>query len=276
MKKLNAFLVFVGLPLLLSSCISRQYQVFEVNSSNVEMKGEEWTYKDEKISINYDLWFDGGLMNFQFSNICDSPIFINWDLSHFIYNGYSFDYYSDLEETNVQANSSTISVSSLSNSKITYNSDGYIKKNSTDKIYSRSMSNFNFKSSTVKSKKIVQLPPHSSIVVSHFILNKKPYFNCDFNLKSKDSAKSKRISFNDENSPLNFRNYLTYSTDPMFVHKSIIDNSFYVSSILILDDFKFYGKSIKNKKCDSYGYEFVEYKSELPYKKPNTYFIQFK
>lgn len=257
----------------LSRCASINYQIFDVKSAEVEMKEDEWIYQDSKIKVSYDLWFDGGLMNFKFTNTTDSSLYINWDLSHFIYNGVSYDYFNDVEETNMQSNANMLNLGVGSSSTSIFLNDGYYRKSTAANFYNHGIAQYSIKSSTIKSKKILHLPSRSSILVSKFILNKKPYYNCDFNARISSSIK-KMVQFEEVNSPLTFRNYITYSTNTKFENNSIIDNTFYVSAISIINSSQYNGKTFNYKKCDFYGNEFILGVNELPFKKPSSYFIK--
>lgn len=264
--------LFITLFSFFTSC-TPIYQVFELSSSEIKPMDKSVIFENKDVKLTYNFWSNGGQVYFKFTNKTDTELYIDWDKSHLIYNGISYEYWNDVEETNsfyASLTSSTSNTFSDASVNIFSNSaTGYSSSTSSSlgkKIAAMS-------TTKVKPKKVIYLPAKSSVVVSKFTINKSPYYNCDFNLKVMNSKSSKKVSFTKENSPLEFRNQIVYSTDDKFNNKVSVDNSFYISSISFMSEKTFKGKSYTEKECNIEGSKTETSHSEYPFKKPNTFYI---
>jgi hypothetical protein len=87
------------------------------------------------------------------------------------------------------------------------------------------------------------------------------------------SRSPKKVSFSKENSPLEFRNQILYSTDDKFINRNTIDNSFYISGISFMTEKTFKGKEISRKECNIEGSTSTVAGNEFPYQKINSFYI---
>jgi hypothetical protein len=229
--------------LMLSSCAPTSYQVFETASSDVKTNGSSYQYIGEDLAVDYNLWNESGNMRFKFYNNSDIPIYIDLDRSHLIVNGQSFDYYNDTETNTSNKNSI---------SRPTYLASA-IKTNQIE-IAVKS-----------KPKRLIEIPPHSFTSVGGLTIT-NGIIDCSIGKMKNGVAESK--SFNTENSPLQFRNYVTYSYDPDFRNIRTIDNSFYAQKVLNLSSLALKGKTMKYKDCPDDSYSKIGY--EMPYNKPQN------
>ncbi len=271
MSKLK-FLIYFLMIYFCSSC-SRYYQVMETSSTNTTVENNAFVFENSEIKITYNFWEDGGVMNFILSNKTDSSIFIDWNKSHMIFNDISYEYWNDAEEseafyTSYSTTSSSSFVDALSNFKLRNTYGNSISTTSQGKKSGV------ISSSKYKPKKILHIPPKSGILVSKFSLTKDPFFNCDFNMSKLNGKSPKSKSFQKNDSPLKFRNYLTYSNNETFLKTRTIDNEFYISQALFMKENVFFGKSITEKECDINGNKKNQTKSTYPFKKSNNFFIK--
>ncbi len=264
--------LFIALLFFFTAC-TPVYQVFELSSNDIKPIDKSVVFENKDVKITYNFWSNGGQVYFKFTNKTDAELYIDWDKSHLIYNGISYEYWNDEEEIN------SFYASLSSNSSNTF-SDASIN------IYGNSASGFSSSTSTslgkkiaamsttkIKPKKVIYLPAKSSVVVSKFTINKSPFYNCDYNLKVMKSKSSKTVSFTKGNSPLEFRNQIVYSNDEKFNNKISVDNSFYISSISFMSQKSFKGKSYTEKECNIEGSKTDVLYNEYPFKKPNTFYI---
>lgn len=262
----------------LSSC-SPIYQILETSSPDTKLEKESFVYENTDVKINFNFWSDGGTISFLIYNKLDKSIYIDWDKSHFIFNGISYEYWFDSEETK-----SFYSSTMYSNS-VTFGSDATniiidrssAKTNTSSKQSTSSHRNTTSfgSSSKFKPKKVIQIPSKSGIFVSKFSITTNPYYNCDFNLKSIiSSTEFKTKNFTKEDSPINFRNYITYSLLENFDSNKVIDNEFYVSSIRNMTVDAFQGKKENTQDCNFNGLKLNKIEYSYPYKKSNSFYIK--
>lgn len=252
--------------LLLTSCSQQMYQVLETTSTNTKIENNKFFYENAEIKINYMLWEEDGRLAFNIYNKTAEPIYIDWNKSHFIIDGISQEYWYDAEDITsfYSTSSNTIfetTMSSLLNkpiieAKSRRNTTGFVNK--------------------TKPKKIIQIPPMSSIIVSKFSLIKTPFFSCEFPIKTTFSKDVIKKSFSKEETPLKFRNYLTYSVQESFEQVKIIDNDFYVSTVSNMNRKVFLGKSSNIEYCNPAGYKLKKRVFAYPYKQANAFYIKRK
>lgn len=182
-------------------------KVATVSSQNVQLKNSAFVFENDTIKIAYRFWADNGIMDFDIYNKLNQPLYFDWKNSAFIPNDQMVSYWQDV--TNTVGSSST----------------------SSSWLYGGVVSSSRGASKSVRQERIGVIPPHS-------LINKR-----DFKLVKSDLQLPKPDNYTIENSFLNFRNYLMFSTNEKFEgHALTVDNQFYVSNI----------KMIKYKKRESY------------------------
>jgi hypothetical protein len=212
-------------------CNKALYQVFDVKSADPKLDAASMVYNAGDVKVSYDFWSEGGIVSFRVQNATTKPIYIDWDRSHFILNGLSREYYGDL--------SSNVSVATVNN-----NSKGGLL----------SYGKFKFSASTsrqfgLRTKKIVEIPAGASVTVADFNVSENIVADCELKipLLKKTAAKE----YTAENSPLIFRNYLTYYSSRAETEGegTIIDNSFYVANITSMKMKEFNGDLVSAKEA---------------------------
>lgn len=259
--------------ILFTSCKS-YYQVFEVASPDAKSQQPINQFENDKVKINYNFWTLGGQVYFEITNKTDSAIYLDWNKSHFIYNGISNDYWLDSQETNSFYSSTSLTTSSTIGDAIKNiysNSTHSTRRSSTITNHTRTTS---VNTSSIRPKKIIHIPPNSSVVVSKFSIRKSLYFDCDFNLKTSKKLDVNSRNFTIENTPLEFRNYLTFSTSENFHNQFTVDNAFYIATVSFMQDKVFLGKSKSRKSCDIKGRITLISSKVRPYKNPTSFYLR--
>ncbi|MDD2198260.1 MAG: hypothetical protein PHF99_12205 [Bacteroidales bacterium] len=209
MKVLIHFILFSFLIVVLSltSCKTKYYQVTTIDSNHVD---KSFNFSDDIISLDFDFWSYGGKLDFTITNISNNPIFIDWEHSNFIFNGYSYDYY--------QGRKTIESLGIYSENSMT----NFINSNYSLIPYSET-SGLSMETATVYTeRKVVQIPPNSYI-------NTKP-INLDF----PSFCQGRHLinqEFNKQNSILNIRLYLAYSNDNKLDSVQYKNIEFWVANI---------------------------------------------
>ena len=111
LKQLHKLLLTISTILLMASCHQTYYQVLETLSTDAKINSSNNAYETNELKVSYNFWSNGGDVYFQLTNKLDVPIYIDWNKSHLIYNGVSYDYWNDTEETNSFYSSSAVTTS---------------------------------------------------------------------------------------------------------------------------------------------------------------------
>lgn len=245
MKKLILIVAVVGL---MFGCSPRySYQVLETKSKDVSSKESKYIFENNDVIVQYDLWEGEGNIFFTFFNKSEKPIFVDLNRCHIIVNGESFDYYSEEEKTLTEV-------------------QGMVKTKKTTSVIQQTES-----SVKSKMKQIIEIPPKSKIVVDFMNVIPTVIFDCDLRgfLPSRPISKT----FNENNTPLNFRNYITYDFAPNFANAQVVDNSFWVEKIYTMTDFDFRGKPSLIKDCNTMPNVITGY--QYPFQKPQSFYLKF-
>jgi hypothetical protein len=224
MKK---FLLAVAICLLLFGCKS-YVQVFNTKSLiKIDNEGS-YVYENDSLKITYSFWQEKGIMSFTIYNKSNKPLYIDWKKSSFINNSVKLNYWIDEEKTKA------ISVYG------TYFYDGPLLKPGYPLINTGGASI----SSTMKEERITFIPPESNYYRSQFYIFPITAFTMDTKsafdeVPRKDKPKKRtkvfKATFTKENSPLVFRNFLTFSFYENFDAEFYVDNEFFIQQILEMD-----------------------------------------
>ncbi|NDE11409.1 MAG: hypothetical protein EBZ95_12725 [Chitinophagia bacterium] len=168
-------------------------KLITISSDNIPLKLKGYEFENDSIRINYRFWGAKGKMEFDIYNKTDITLYFDWKISAYIPNDKMVSYYDDL--------------TNLEGVYYTYRQAWSSRMNTAKNL-------------AKQQERIAVVPPHSLITNSQYKLVKK-YIEVGPN-----------GNFNNINSPLRFRNYLTLSTNEKFEGKiSTIDNDFFISNI---------------------------------------------
>jgi len=198
----------------LSGCSVYQHVSLE---SNMEQNDKlEYLIENDSTTIAYSFDGQNGPIHIRLSNKSDKPLYVDWRKSALITNGQSVSLWKD--EAKINANATEYKV--LPENEII---------NSTSSI----------DGSIVRKDKVTFIPPHSSILVNSYALQSKFFTNPDRKSErvmlstTEGNVNARKFSFSKEDSPLNFRIFLSISGDESFKNPVQFDNSFWVSDYFL-------------------------------------------
>jgi len=231
MKK--QLLLALGLiSILFTSCTPFYYQIYTVEPiGKVVSKEGEIVYDDQNFKVIYDFWSDGGNPGFQFVNKSDKNIYINLAESFFIRNGISNNYYK--QRVFSKGSSSAVSSSlGLQNARAVTGRNNFnlIQTNANSAITSTSTLISSANSVSYTEEKIVCVPPQSSKFIREYLINDTRITSCDLPMAPKFKRQVKTLSYSKEQSPIVFRNRISYTIDKNDSLLSI-ENEFYLKDI---------------------------------------------
>jgi len=204
--------VFVGFAAILTLTGCSVYQHVNLKSNLQQNDKLGYLTENDSIAVKYSFNGQNGPIHIEFSNKSDKPFYIDWRKSALISNGQSISLWKD--EARISASSTEYKV---------HPENEFI--NSTS----------NIEGSIVKKDKVTFVPPHSNVSVNSYILQSRFFANpaqkgeraVFYTTEGKTSAR--KFSFSKEDSPLNFRIFLSISGDDSFKNPVQFDNSFWVS-----------------------------------------------
>lgn len=218
--------------LLIISCSPYKnfYQVYEVSSPDVKQQDGILVYETVDCRLVYNLWSDGGNMNFLITNKTDKNLFLVMPKSFFILNGVANDYYT--RSSHSLAITNNIAVSKSAGITISgYLSNGLLWYPSTLSRHI-GVGLGTSKTETVKTDEVpyICVPPKASKFIKGFNLSDYVYKDCENTKANHPKTVSSKVSYTEANSPLVFKNRIAYSFDEKESDIKYIDNSFYVVS----------------------------------------------
>lgn len=227
MKKL--LFMAVTATMLFSSCSPTYYQVYEVKSNALKQADNSLVYENEDLKVMYNLWSDGGSMNFIVQNKTDRDLFLDMGQSFFILNGEASDYFQNREYTNTIA--MTVSASygiSLFSAVAGYWPNTYLVPG-TKSFIAKAMKGRS-QSVTTKEKEIVCVPANSFKTIKGQDISQHYLRTCNKKVDyPKQSASA--ATYTEPSSPTKFRNRISYSFDEKGSDLRQIENDFYLSGI---------------------------------------------
>lgn len=262
MRKL--LLAAIGATLLLSSCSKTFYQVYTTEAPGLNESNNALVYENEDCKVMYDLWSEDGNSGFVMYNKTDKDLYVMLPQTFFIKNGVAFDYFQNREYQNSQAVMSSSGVSTgigvlgVTNIWGAWNtSKGNAKSTSTTVIH--------------KENPMVCIPPHSSKGISEYVILSELIRNCE-KKQAYPKKKSIPIEFTKEDTPLNFKNRITYSFNECGKESKSIENEFWISELTNYSE-KEAGSMKMIKECDNdnAGVKVYKFKVSAPGKFYNSY-----
>lgn len=257
------------------------YQLYETNSDDVSIRNNDLLYENDDIKVVFNLWENFGNSGFLIYNKTDSSIYIDLKESHLIVNNIAKTYYQNrtfsesssvLNAHQVQATSSMSSTSGNTNVFNGYGSAN-IQTNLTgvaSSTSSKSQSAVKEESSvTYIEKDIINIPPESAKIFNGFYLNNTLYRDCEL-LRYPSSKNIKSKSFKKENTPLYFKNIISYGYEPGNLKE--IECDFWVSEITNYPKDEFYEKRYPEFCGDKSTYS----KNYFLFNKPNRFYINYE
>ncbi len=239
MKKCFALLVSL---LFLTSCAPK-VQVAILQSADLKTDNSAFVYENDTLLLKYNFYSNGGIVRFSVFNKLNVPIYIDWKKTAFIVGKQKMDYWTNEATTYGQMSR--------------YYYGGWY-------------------GTITKNERITFIPPGTEIEKRSYILMSNSKFNdlahvapqeITASWKANKITRIKHKTYTPEDTPLAFRNYITYSTNQDFTKEAYIDNYFWVKEIMEMSDKQFMGKTIGITKSHQYIFQ-------LPYKAPDAFYIQ--
>jgi hypothetical protein len=251
--------LLIILIITLSGCSRQMIQLIETGANNSTENNGQWVFENDTVKITYSFWADKGVLAFSVFNKIDKPIYIDWKNSSLILVGNKLDYWIDAEQTNA----------------ISFYKGYYYSGKPLVPGLAVSAGTSTTSTTSVKPERVTFIPPKSSYSRSQFYLLPIDYFqlnpNCEVSIEKRNDNPKKNTTvssqtFDENNSPFKFRNYIAVSFSETSIDYMFIDNGFYMKSIKEMDSRHFKGKNLG---CDQDGYLLYQ----NPYKKGTSFFI---
>jgi len=218
---MNKVLLVLIVCVITYSCSS--VRLFEVDSLDLSSSGDYFQFDNDTVQIVYNFHSDGGTMSFLILNKLDIPIYVDWRKSSFILNNLKLNYWEDIVETKTIGSNINLSKTPALNSKFW------------------NLSNIGlaaYSSIVTKPERITFAPPSTLIQQSKFVLYSKSFYQFErdplikeIEVDQKTICRVNYENYNQLESPIIFRNFLTFSTSEDFKTEFYVDNSFYVDCI---------------------------------------------
>lgn len=238
-------------------------QLFETKTSNTKMENDFYVFENDSLKITYDFWADKGLMKFSIYNKTNKPLYIDWKKSAYIDNKVKLSYWIDEETTKL----------------LEYYGNYYFYQGI-------SVGSVSATTSKVRAERIVFIPPLSNIYRSQFYILPDKYFEVDKKWTFKElpnnenpnkKTKVYMKSYSKTDSPVLFRNFLTFSGYEDLRTEFYVDNEFYISDITQMNEEDF--GHLQKDESVKIGRFYVkdEYGNPVffsPYKKNSAFYIK--
>jgi len=200
----------------LSGCM-QQAQLVTLRGNNVKPIDDGLVFDTDTLTLNYGFSSERGKMELTLINKLNRPLYVDWKRSAFVIGQDQFAYWQDVSDVN------------LSNWNSQY---GRYSIGSTVGTIS-------------KSDQVGFILPQTRIVKQQFVivpngsLPLQGTFNIVEEKPANDPYRAKPVNVNvytysAEQSPLQFRNYLTLSTDKDFKTEFTVDTRFWASDVRVL------------------------------------------
>ncbi|GAB3950975.1 hypothetical protein GCM10028805_30150 [Spirosoma harenae] len=201
---------------LLASC-SPKVQVVTLRGSNLHPAEEGLVMDNDTLTLRYNFASERGLMHLTLVNKLNKPLYIDWKRSSFIIGQEKVDYWYDVADVNFEG---------------------------TTLRYNRYRSSTSFNGQIAKEDRISFIPPQTKLDKKQFVIVPSGTVRLTGQFKteqepSKSTDSKKPVDVNiytyqANESPLTFRNYLTLSTDKDFKTEFNIDTKFWASDVKVL------------------------------------------
>ncbi len=281
----------IALAVATTSC-NLSYQVFTVQPTAATKVSDSLVFSNADVEIGYSFWANGGAMDYYIHNKTNKPIYVNWDRSHFVLNGYSRDYfgknqnfaYNNLTEvvkTKKAAASKPAKKDSVVAMVSTSDTTAALAPKAAEPVkavkpakkgklvFTGSVQQSN-QLNGGRAKQVVEIPPNARVISTDFDM----VSDVQNDKKLKLGLHRKRsLTYSEGASPYTFRNYVTYSFSNNFTGAKVIDNGFYVSEITSLTRSKFLGQRVKAKRITS-ELNKKQFLYDLPYYNKGAFFVR--
>lgn len=236
----NRIAYCVVIILTITSCSNQLLQVMEISAANKDVRvlpgyNQTHVYQNDSIAVLYTFWAAKGTITFSVYNKLDIPIYLDWKKCAVVLDGgEKISYHNPSVRTDISYVSS------------------YTWNGALPAIFGGSI----VRQETVSEERISFIPPKSyhyrsdfRITNRYFDLTKTPFTEIPSVPNPDKTIQVKTVKLDKSNSPVKFRNFITWSTNESFSgDEHYIDNEFYISKITEVKESDFFDK----KTNDSY------------------------
>lgn len=259
---------------LAASCANYRVQVAEPALNGVSVS-DLIVHDDDSLRVAYWFWDEKGVMAFSIYNASDRPIYIDWFKCALIYQGARLPYWSEQRSIKVEGFSQG---SSLTISDVV----GYYNRltsaaESRGKSQTEASSYFMGSAVISKPERVSFIPPKSHLFV-----------NTRWNLVSEtfkggwsnslvpatyDPGRMVEVKVREHergNTPLTFRNFITWSFHDDFRQEHYVDDDFWIKRVTSMTRRQFRGNCLREDQSSGCsGYEF-------PFKAASKFYYEFE
>ena len=208
-----------------ASCSQQSFiQVVDVKGT-VPMENNTFVYSDNVVRITYIMWANGGNAGFIIENISDKTVYVDLANTFFIKNGAAYDYFLNRSYGKGSASNFTVAKSATATAFGIWSLSNLPGSKSYTAAASATIGNTS--SVSVSEKAIVAIPPHSFKSISEYAIAGDVIEDCSVKLFPKKKSPDS-MSFTEQNSPIKFTNYITYSVGESG-NPVVVTNDFYVA-----------------------------------------------
>lgn len=232
---LKTYGISLLLILLAHTNVFSQAQIFDVKSDGLKEKDGRYFFENDTLRIDYAFWADKGVMAFRIINKLNKPIYIDWAKSSFNDLSNKLDYKND---------------------DTTKNYSAYTYTGQPDDTWFGTQTGINSLPKVMSNERITFIPPKGVyytynrlqfhlLPISYFTVDGK----CDRRYDDSFIQPGKKVlvlfrEFSKKETPVRFRNFLTYSTDEKCSLTATLSHEFFVSSFSEMDIKNFKGQVI--------------------------------
>jgi len=229
MHFINKYSIIAFISFVIFGCTKTYVQVFKSSTDLKKSENGLYVFENDSLRISYSFWASKGVFSFSIYNKLDKPLYIDWKKSSYIDNQVKLDYWND-QETN-----------STSSAYGSYLYSGPLLKAGIGISKGVGVS----VSTLTKQERITFIPPRSYHYNSQFYIYTGPEIKKFPNTETtevprNDNPKKLTIAettrFDENSTPISFRNFLTFSTSEEFEQEFYIDNSFFIQEILTVEN----------------------------------------
>ncbi|MCF6183860.1 MAG: hypothetical protein L3J56_04385 [Bacteroidales bacterium] len=228
--KIRKLLYAISMVLLMTSCAPTSfYQLYNVKPITESITNtDEIIFEDENCKVSYNLWANGGNIDFNFYNKTNSNIYVKLNESYFILNGFAYDYFKNRTFTTSESKSaSTLNTSNVSAAITGINIYNNLQTNQVKSSSSANLSSSVGYAVSIKEDSIICIPPNTTKKISEYSINNTLVRSCDL-LKYPRAKDIKTKTYTLKDSPIVFSNRISYEING---NSKLVENKFFVSEI---------------------------------------------
>ena len=222
MKKVLFYFLIANL--FLTACSPQIFlQIGTLSADNVKLEDDgAFKYEDAIMCIEYNFWSENGKFQFTVTNNTDDAIYLNLAKSHFINNGYAYDYY--------QARTYIYEDKNSSFSELIIHGTSFSEKGVAIEYMEQP---------------IACIPAHSSKVFEEFKVASSVFRECGF-VRDPSKKETSVREYSDYSSPQIIENRLVFNINELEIP---VTNMFYVSQYQNIS-YNDAIESVKTDRCD--------------------------